>query len=176
MASRRRISRGKSYGRAQAIISYALEVWEEFGSWCLIHGIEDPWKLPSYRFGALVVFYLREDKVEEGLSIIEEALSEADDRIYPFFDPVFRRTAKAMCRALTPTRKPPRTTVDNVVYDPRLVEIDDDLPIEERKKKEAEAKGKAFRVPDWWRGEKANYKIAQSMMVALPKKMGPVKE
>lgn len=124
-----------------------------------------------------MVFYLKQDKLEEGLAIIEEALAESDDKPHPFFDPAFRRTAKGMCRALTPTRKP-RTIVDNVVYDPRLIEIDDDddLTIEERKKKEAEAQGKAFRVPEWWRGEKANYQVAKSMMVALPKKMGPVKE
>jgi hypothetical protein len=71
---------------------------------------------------------------------------------------------------------PPETkarTKDNVIYDPRLSA---ELPVEIRKKREAEAAGKKFRVPEWWRGEQANYKIAKAMMTTLPKKMGPVKD
>lgn len=65
-----------------------------------------------------------------------------------------------------------RETIDNVIYDTRLTS----LPVEEQKRQEARAAGKAFRVPEWWRGEKANYQVARSMMVSLPKKMGPVKD
>lgn len=148
-----------------------MDIWDEFGSWCLIHGVEDPWKLPSYRFGALLVFYMKIDKVEESLTVIDDTLVDTDNKPHPFYDPDFIRISKAMCQALYPTKS--RTTMDNVIYDPRLI---DELPVEERKMLEAREAGKAFRVPEWWRGEKANYKIAQSMMISLPKKMGPVKE
>lgn len=164
---------GKSWGRSQVIISFALDSWDEFDSWCLIHGIkEDPWKLPSYRFGALVVAYLKDDKMPEGLVEIDNALSNADSSPHPFFDPSFRRTLKAMGGILSASSyTPTSTTIDNVVYDSRLT----DLPVEERKRQEAATAGKAFRVPEWWRGERANYKIAKSMMGTLPKKIGPVK-
>lgn len=173
MAPRRRIHGGKSFGRGQAVIGFALDVWDEFDSWCLIHGIKDsPWNLPSYRFGALVVAFMKDDKTPEGIDQIDESLADADKLPHPFFDPTFRRILRTMGRALSGS-KVTTTTIDNVVYDSRMVS---ELPVEERKRVEARAKGKAYRVPEWWRGEQANYKIAKQMMVTLPKKMGPVKD
>lgn len=173
MAPGRRIHGGKSWGRGQAIISFALEIWDEFDSWCLTHGIrENPWTLPSYRFGALVVAYMKEDKTPESLEQIEDSLKNSDAIPHAFFDPNFRRIFKAMCKVLSKTRVT-TISIDNVVYDSRLVP---ELPVEERKRIEARAKGKAYRVPEWWRGEQANYKIAKQMMVSLPKKMGPIKD
>lgn len=156
-------SGGKSFGRAQAVIFFALDSWDEFDSWCLMHGIQgDPWKLPSYRFGALIVAYMKDDKTQEGLNLINESLNEADRLPHPFADPTFRRTLKAMGSVLSTSST--STTIDNI----RLP----DLPIEERKRQEAAEKGKPYRVPDWWQGEKANYKMARSMMGVLPKKIG----
>ena len=133
----------------------------------MIHGINNPWKLPSYRFGALLVSFLKFDKTPEGVQEIENALSSSDSLAHPLLDSNFRNILKAMCRALSTSRV--RTSTDNVIYDHRLMP---EIPIEERKKQEARAKGKAFRVPEWWAGEKANYQVAKQMMVKLPKKAG----
>ncbi len=133
----------------------------------MIHGIkEDPWKLPSYRFGSLVIAFMKDDKMPEGIKQIDDNLATSDELLHPFFDPAVRRMVKAMCGALAGVTTT-STTIDNVIYDSRFV---DELPVEERKKREAVAKGKPYRVPDWWRGEQANYKIAKSMMGVLPKK------
>lgn len=161
---------GKSYGRSQAIVTFALDVWDEFDSWCLMHGINDPWKLPSYRFGGLVVAYMKDDKTQESLESIDNSLSSADSIPHPFLDPSFRRTLKAMGGILSIANPRSSTTIDNVIYDSRLT----DIPIEELKRREARAAGKPFRVPEWWAGEKANYKVAKTMMRTLPKKIGPV--
>lgn len=179
MAPRRRIYGGKSYGRGQGLISYSLDVWDEFDSWCLMKGIQgNPWNLPSYRFGALVVAYMKEDKVPEGIEKIDESLEELDIISHPFHDPSFRRMVRAMGHILSVAEhKPSSRTVDNVIYDPRFYGPDEAVPVLsdiERMKRDAEAAGKPFRVPEWWRGEKANYKIASSLMHTLPKKMGPV--
>ncbi len=137
-----------------------------------MHGINgDPWKLPSYRFGALVVAYMKDDKVPEGLKEIENSLKTADEVVHPFFDARLRQSIKGFCHAMG--SRATATIVDNVIYDSRFV---NELPIEERKRQEAAVKGKPYRVPEWWRGEQANYKIAKSMMTVLPKKGGPVKD
>lgn len=140
----------------------------------------NPWNLPSYRFGALVVAYMKEDKVPEGIEKIDESLEELDIISHPFHDPSFRRMVRAMGHILSVAEhKPSSRTVDNVIYDPRFYGPDEAVPVLsdiERMKRDAEAAGKPFRVPEWWRGEKANYKIASSLMHTLPKKMGPVNE
>lgn len=163
---------GESFGRSQAIIRFAIDSWAEFDSWCLIHDIKDPWKLPSYRFGALIVAYLKEDKVQEGIEIIDRSLKDSDFIPHPFFSPSFHQTIKVVSGVLsTPVKR--STSIDNIIYDSRLT----DMPIEEQKRREARSKGKPYRVPEWWQGEAANYKVASSMMKVLPKKMGtPVKE
>lgn len=166
-------SGSKSFGRSQAIINFALDYWYEFDSWCLMHGIQgNPWNLPSYRFGALVVAYMKDDRTQEGIALIEESLSGADNLPHPFADPSFRRTLRAMGGILSMNSKQTSTNIDNVIYDSRLT----DLPIEERKRREAAEKGKPYLVPSWWKGEKVNYKVAQSMMKTVPKKIGPVKD
>lgn len=183
MAPRRRIHGGKSWGRGQSLIAYSLDIWDEFDSWCLIKGIQgNPWDLPSYRFVALMVAYMKEDKVPEGIEKIDESLDDLDKTPHPFHDPSFRRLLKAMGRILSvaeftsPLASSTTTTVDNVIYDSRLTGSDDAPVLSDidRMKRDAEIAGKPFRVPDWWRGEKANYKIATSLMHTLPKKMGPV--
>lgn len=138
-----------------------------------MHGINNVWQLPGYRFGALVVAHLKDDKMPEGIATIDDTLLDADLVPHPFFDPKFRQTVLVMGRVLssTPYIATSSTTVGNVIYDPRLAE----LPIEEKKRQEAAAAGKAFRVPDWWVGERKAYKVAQTMMKTLPKKMGPIK-
>lgn len=171
---------GKSWGRSQALISYSLDIWDEFDSWCLMHGIkEHPWTLPSYRFGALVVAYMKEDKVPEGIATIDESLEGTDKTSHPFHDPSFRRMVKAMGHILSVAEHKPSSpsskTVDNVIYDSRLSNYpDEELSDIERMRRDAEIAGKPFRIPEWWRGEKANYKIAASLMHILPKKIGPV--
>lgn len=162
---------GKSIGRTQTLIYFALDGWEEFDSWCLIHGVNDVWKLPSYRFGALIVSYLKYDKMPESIKEIDESLEDTDDLLHIFFTYSFRALIKAMCGVLSVAEPITRqTTIDNVVYDSRLT----DLPIEEQKRQEAKAAGKPYRVPEWWSGEKRAYQTAKSMMVALPKKIGPI--
>jgi len=179
MASRRRIHGGKSYGRGQGLIGFSLDSWDEFDSWCLMKGIQgNPWNLPSYRFVALVVAYMKEDKVPEGIEKINDSLEELDSVKHPFHDPSFRRLVRAMGHVLSVAEHKPSSTsktIDNVIYDPRFAGPDD-APLSdiERMKRDAEIAGKPFRVPDWWRGEKANYKIAQNLMHTLPKKIGPV--
>lgn len=112
------------------------------------------------------------EKTEESLESIENALAQADSLLPPFQDKVFMKTVTSMGRILSSSPKT-STTVDNVIYDSRLV---NELPIEEQKRREAAAKGKPYRVPEWWRGEQANYKIAKTMMKTLPKKIGPLNE
>jgi hypothetical protein len=171
LAPRRRIHGGKSQGRAQALISFALEYWEEIGSWCYLRGVDDIWNIPSYKFAGLVLAYLKDDKTSEGLAEIDNLLANADELDPPFKSPQFRLFAKAMASVL-----------GGVIEDDKGVsksskiqeEIIAELPTEERKRREAEAAGKAYRVPEWWRGERANYKIASSMMGTLPKKIGPI--
>lgn len=117
---------------------------------------------------------MKDEKTPESIQQIDGALKEADALPHPFQDKKFRITIQAMCNVVTGRlTKSNAVKIDNVIYDPRLV---NELPVEERKRREAAAKGKPYRVPEWWRGEKANYKVAQSMMKTLPKKMGPIKE
>lgn len=162
---------GKSFGRSQAIIHFSLDVWDEFDSWCLMHGIkENPWSLPSYRFGALVIAFMKDDKTQEGLDQIDESLRGVDYAPHPFADSSFKATLKAMGSVLsTPPLAKTRSIVDNVIYDSRF----SNLPIEEQKRREAAAAGKPYKVPEWWKGEKAAYKTAQLMMKTLPKKISP---
>jgi len=155
---------GKTYGRARTLIHFALDDWESFDSWCLIHGIKDIWSLPSYRFGALAIAYLKFDKVPESVTVIDESLFEADKISHPFVDHSFRNTLITMGSLLSIR---PSTSIVKKAFD---------IPIEERKRQEAIRMGKAFRVPEWWQGERANYKIASSMMKVLPRKIGPVKD
>lgn len=123
------------------------------------------------------MFFLKNDKAEEGVQKIDEALAQSDYIPHPFFDKPFKDMVKVMSSLLASSddliTSTTRETVGNVVYDSRLT---DELPVEEQKRREALEAGKAFRVPEWWRGEKANYKIAKSMMVTLPKKIGPVRD
>lgn len=136
-----------------------------------MHGIRDnSWNLPSHRFSNLVMTFLKDDKVPEGIEKINDAMNESDSLPHPFYDPRFQSTISIMSNSLT--NNSTTTKVGNVIYDSRLT----DLPIEEKKRLEAKEKGKPYRVPEWWRGEKANYKVAKSMMGVLPKKIGPVKE
>jgi hypothetical protein len=128
--------------------------------------------MPSYKFGGIVMAYLKDDKMPEGIQEIDNAFNLSDATPHPFFEESFRLTLKAMAKALSTTTEKISETIDNVIYDSRLV----DIPIEERKRREAAEKGKAYRVPEWWRGERANYNVAKNMMVSLPKKIGPIKE
>ncbi len=114
---------------------------------------------------------MKDDKVPEGLAEINRSLKDTDNLPHPFADPRLRQSIKGMCYAMGSREK---VTVDNVIYDSRFV---NEIPVEEKKRQEALAKGKAYRVPDWWRGEQANYKIAKSMMTVLPKRgKQPVKD
>lgn len=116
-----------------------------------------------------MVAFLKDDKTPEGITSINSTLADTDNNPHPFFDPLFQRLARSIGGIFSPSSRT-SATVDNVIYDTRLTE----LPIEEQKRQEAAKAGKAYRVPEWWRGEQANYKIARAMMVSLPKKVGPV--
>ena len=114
-----------------------------------------------------MVAYMKDDKVPEGIAEINKTLNDTDNSPHPLADPRLRQSIKVMCHAMGSRDKV--TVIDNVIYDSRMT---NELPVEERKRQEALAKGKAYRVPEWWRGEQANYKIAKSMMTVLPKKGG----
>lgn len=117
--------------------------------------------------------FLKDDKTPEGIKEIDGIFNQADHMPHIFFTPEFRITVKAMAGVFRRIREIANPeNIDNVIYDPRLTEV----PIEEKKRREAAKKGKPYRVPEWWRGEAANYKVAKSMMGVLPKKMGPVKD
>lgn len=119
--------------------------------------------MPAYRFGNMIYAWLVDGKTEEAVGQMEDSLDSTDSVSHPFH-------AIANIRTIVPGARP--TVVDNVIYDQRLTE----LPIEEQKRQEAASLGKAYRVPEWWRGEKANYKIAQSAMRTIPKDIGPLKK
>lgn len=120
------------------------------------------------------------DKVPEGIVAIDDSLKEADKIRHPFHDATFRRMVKAMGHILSVAEPKVLTskTIDNVIYDSRLSDIpeeeDEKLSDIERMRQVAEVQGKPFKVPSWWRGEQANYKIAKNLMHTLPKKMGPI--
>lgn len=128
------------------------------------------WKFPSYRFGALLITFLKDDKTPEGITEIDNALSQADSLPSPFKTSEFLLTVRAMASVLN--AKLPSEATRVALEAARL----DSMPVEEKKRQEAIAAGKPFRVPEWWRGEQANYKVAKTMMKTLPKKIGPLKD
>lgn len=168
MASGRRIHGGKKWGRAQALVAFAADVWEEFDAWCFVRGVENPWRLPSWKFASLLMHYLKDDKTEEGLAKIDTFLETADATPHVYLSDSFRlifREFSGLLRTLDlGSLEPSKKTLD--------FPVSPDLPVEERKRREAAASNKAYRVPEWWNGERANYQIARSMMGALPKKIG----
>lgn len=124
--------------------------------------------MPGFKFTALVEFFLKEDRTEEGLETIEDSLEDAGTHSHPFLSSTFKLTVLAYARALNTVTK---SETKEEAQKPR---IPDNLPIEEKKRMEAQEQGKAYRVPEWWVGERKAAKIAQSMMGTIPKKIGPV--
>lgn len=114
---------------------------------------------------------MKDDKTPEGLQIIDDSLVDADSTLHPFHDPTFRKMVKAMAHVLSVAEhKPPTSEAE----EGSIISKSEDAGISdiERMRRDAVSAGKPFRVPEWWRGEKANYKIAQALMPTLPKTVG----
>jgi hypothetical protein len=123
--------------------------------------------MPGYKLVGLVEYYLKEDKTEESIENIDDMLLNAEDYQHPFLSTYMGDTAKLYAQALT--NKSPDTAGE------KTERISSNLPIEEQKRREAQAAGKPFRVPEWWQGERKNYKVAQTMMKTVPRDIGPLK-
>lgn len=111
--------------------------------------------------------YMVEDRNDEGIEKLNNALLQADLMLHPFLSSVLGNAAVTLASNLNGTRSQ-GATLESVP--------DSDEPVEVQKRREAEAAGKAFRVPEWWRGEDVNYKVAQTMMKTVPKDIGPLKK
>lgn len=111
--------------------------------------------MPAYRFYNLVVTYLKDDKMPEGIEQIDNALAQADLSPHPFFDTVIGSVFET-----TETNGPARTTTKR------------EVPIEEQVRRSKEAKGMPYRVPEWWAGEQAAYKNSMAAMKKAPKDIG----
>lgn len=85
MAPGRSLSPGGSYGRAQAIIYWALSNWQQFDGWCCSRNI-DPSELPAYRFYNLALFVLKDGMLDEQVAELENILSLCDDLRHPCHD------------------------------------------------------------------------------------------
>ena len=101
MAVGRSIHVGGSYGRAQAVVVWALDNWEDFDAWCCIKGI-DPFELPAHRMYNLAIFALKEGKTEEQLEALESELRRCDAYKHPIKDMTVLR---AKYFKATPTTK-----------------------------------------------------------------------
>lgn len=82
MAFGRSLHAGGSYGRAQAVVIWALENWQHFDAWCCVKGV-DPSELNSLRLFNLALFYLREGRDEDALKELEQELRHADSYKHP---------------------------------------------------------------------------------------------
>lgn len=135
MASWRSLYVGGSYGRVQAVVTWALENWQDFDTWCCLKNI-DPLDLPAYRFYYLIVAFVKEVNNYEDASF-EENMAKFDAYGLPWEN-----------GALSTATNSANTTKEKTSTD-----------------------DKAY-TPSWWRGDDANAKIAQTMMVSLPKQIG----
>lgn len=134
MVTRGSLSPGGSYGRVQAIIAWAQTNWSDFDGWCCSKNI-DPLELSAYRFYNLALWYLRDDKTEEGLALIEEQLS------------IFDQVQNPLSGLLSTSIK--------IVYAGGSSISKSGTPQPEEKPRY---------VPPWWRGDEINAKIAMSVM------------
>lgn len=144
MASRRSLSPGGSYGRAQVIISWALSNWEFFDAWCCIKNI-DPVYLSVYRFYNLALFCYKENLTEVQLLELELTLLECDDIQNPLQAISVRRNGNK----IFPVIKEQEAASSS---------------------QSPEARHKY--IPPWWQGEEKAYetaKVAMGGISALPK-------
>lgn len=111
--------------------------------------------MPAHRFYNLVVAFLKDDKLPEGIEQIDNALAQADLASHPFFDTVIESVFEQ-----TATNGPARTTTKR------------ETPIEEQTRRAKESRGMPYRVPEWWAGEQAAYKNSMAAMKKAPKDIG----
>lgn len=139
-----------TYGRVYAVFSLIFEEenWRDFDAWCLIKNIE-PLELPAYRFFNLAVFFLKEGKNEEQLEALEESLLRCDSIVHPFLEQI-KVESKPIVNKQSSNNEHRQNAPE---------------PSDSRKDY----------VPSWWRGDSVNYKIAKTMMMTLPTKVGPQK-
>ncbi len=71
-----------SYGRTVAAFNWAEGNFEYFDAWCCVRGI-DPLDLPAYRFYNVVLYCMKDDKTDEGLTMIEQYFSAFDSMEHP---------------------------------------------------------------------------------------------
>lgn len=150
-----------SYGRVQGIFNWIDDNFEEFDGWCCEKGI-DPAELPAYRVYNLAMRYLKEGRTPEGLTKLENSLRTLDSLGHPWLS-----TVEDNLIAVTNSSQPnsPARVKKSSLTD------DEQFALEGLT---ASATGKMVPrvMPDWYRGEEANYKIAKNVMgqaQSLPK-------
>lgn len=85
MAAGGGLSTGGNYGRACAVVNWALDNWGEFDTWCCLKGL-DPLELPSYRFHNLALYAIHEGMTEEQLLELENTLRLCDSVKHPLHE------------------------------------------------------------------------------------------
>lgn len=128
--------------------------WGEVDARCCVWGI-DPLDLPAYRFFNLMVYMLKENLDEDARLALDVKFQQMDNEPHPLYQVRFFHKTPGPFRN-TKTKNPSSSAPGNT-------------PIELVKEQEAKAKGKPFRVPEWWMGEQAAGKRATQMMTQLPK-------
>lgn len=96
-----------------------------------------------------------DDRLPEDVTKLENALREADFIAHPFHAGM---NSLGEVRPTKVTARPAQV---------RRVDNNEELPLEEAKRREAEAQGKKFRVPEWWLGEEKAYKMGKSQQAGL---------
>ena len=85
MAFRRSILTGGSYGRAQAVVVWALDNWVDYDTWCCLKGI-NIFEESCYRFHSLALLMIKDGMNEKELHELELTFKSCDDIKHPLQD------------------------------------------------------------------------------------------
>jgi len=147
---------GGSFGRVQGVIFWALDNWHAFDAWCLMKmNGTDPLVLPAYRLYNLLVCKLEDGLPDEHLAILHEGFERADAVKHPLFQVGIQKgvnpyTGKKTAEYVPPPEK--QLSTEEQMAERRRQYVGDN-PLR-----------KAYRVPDWWKGEEANAQAAKQVM------------
>lgn len=83
MVPKRGLPLGGSYGRVRAVLTWALDHWRDFDTWCCVRSVE-PLELPAYRFYNLSLFVIKEGLEANQLAELEKTLTLCDETLHPF--------------------------------------------------------------------------------------------
>jgi len=126
--------------------------WGEVDAWCCIRGI-DPLDLPAYRLFNVLVYMLKENLDEDQRLALQHNLEDMDKVRHPLHRVEVFQT----------------TPVYKTSSSQRIERPVEDLSPAEQAQARAEARGKPYRVPDWYLGDNAAGRRATQMMTKLPK-------